>query len=102
MTHYEKLKRAVKDGKFKTFIKAETLKRNLCNNEELDEVQELESALFAILGTNIVDEDVKKLVVDSAIQLLAERLAFDNVFEFKTKKIESFDDFLEIMKEIIK
>ena len=101
MTHYEKLKRAVKDGKFKTFIKAETLKRNLCN-EELDEVQELESALFAILGTNIVDEDVKKLVVDSAIQLLAERLAFDNVFEFKTKRIESFDDFLEIMKEIIK
>ena len=101
MTHYEKLKRAVKDGKFKTFIKAETLKRNLCN-EELDEVQELESALFAILGTNIVDEDVKKLVVESAIQLLAERLAFDNVFEFKTKKIESFDDFLEIMKEIIK
>ena len=101
MTHYEKLKRAVKEGKFKTFIKAETLKRNLCN-EELDEVQELESALFAILGTNIVDEDVKKLVVESAIQLLAERLAFDNVFEFKTKKIESFDDFLEIMKEIIK
>ena len=101
MTHYEKLKKAVKDGKFKTFIKAETLKRNLCN-EELDEVQKLESALFAILGTNIVDEDVKKLVVDSAIQLLAERLAFDNVFEFKTKKIESFDDFLEIMKEIIK
>ena len=101
MTHYEKLKKAVKDGKFKTFIKAETLKRNLCN-EELDEVQELESALFAILGTNIVDEDVKKLVVESAIQLLAERLAFDNVFEFKTKKIESFDDFLEIMKEIIK
>ena len=101
MTHYEKLKRAVKDGKFKTFIKAETLKRNLCN-EELDEVQELESALFAIFGTNIVDEDVKKLVVNSAIQLLAERLAFDNVFEFKTKKIESFDDFLEIMKEIIK
>lgn len=101
MTHYEKLKRAVKDGKFKTFIKAETLKRNLCN-EELDEVQELENALFAILGTNIVDEDVKKLVVESAIQLLAERLAFDNVFEFKTKKIESFDDFLEIMKEIIK
>ena len=101
MTHYEKLKRAVKDGKFKTFIKAETLKRNLCN-EELDEVQGLESALFAILGTNIVDEDVKKLVVDSAIQLLAERLAFDNVFEFKTKKIESFDDFFEIMKEIIK
>ena len=101
MTHYEKLKRAVKDGKFKTFIKAETLKRNLCN-EELDEVQELESALFAILGTNIVDEDVKKLIVESAIQLLAERLAFDNVFEFKTKKIESFDDFLEIMKEIIK
>ena len=101
MTHYEKLKRAVKDGKFKTFIKAETLKRNLCN-EELDEVQGLESALFAILGTNIVDEDVKKLVVDSAIQLLAERLAFDNVFEFKTKKIESFDDFFEIIKEIIK
>ena len=101
MTHYEKLKRAVKEGKFKTFIKAETLKRNLCN-EELDEVQELENALFAILGTNIVDEDVKKLVVESAIQLLAERLAFDNVFEFKTKKIESFDDFLEIMKEIIK
>ena len=101
MTNYEKLKKAVKDGKFKTFIKAETLKRNLCN-EELDEVQELESALFAILGTNIVDEDVKKLVVDSAIQLLAERLAFDNVFEFKTKKIESFDDFFEIMKEIIK
>ena len=101
MTHYEKLKRAVKEGKFKTFIKAETLKRNLYN-EELDEVQELESALFAILGTNIVDEDVKKLVVESAIQLLAERLAFDNVFEFKTKKIESFDDFLEIMKEIIK
>ena len=101
MTHYEKLKMAVKDGKFKTFIKAETLKRNLCN-EELDEVQGLESALFAILGTNIVDEDVKKLVVDSAIQLLAERLAFDNVFEFKTKKIESFDDFFEIMKEIIK
>ena len=101
MTHYEKLKRAVKDGKFKTFIKAETLKRNLCN-EELDEVQELENALFAILGTNIVDEDVKKLIVESAIQLLAERLAFDNVFEFKTKKIESFDDFLEIMKEIIK
>ena len=101
MTNYEKLKKAVKDGKFKTFIKAETLKRNLCN-EELDEVQELESALFAILGTNIVDEDVKKLVVDSAIQLLAERLAFDNVFEFKTKKIESFDDFFEIIKEIIK
>lgn len=101
MTHYEKLKKAVKEGKFKTFIKAETLKRNLCN-EELDEVQELENALFAILGTNIVDEDVKKLVVESAIQLLAERLAFDNVFEFKTKKIESFDDFLEIMKEIIK
>ena len=101
MTHYEKLKRAVKEGKFKTFIKAETLKRNLCN-EELDEVQELENALFAILGTNIVDEDVKKLVVESAIQLLAERLAFDNVFEFKTKRIESFDDFLEIMKEIIK
>lgn len=101
MTNYEKLKKAVKDGKFKTFIKAETLKRNLCN-EELDEVQGLESALFAILGTNIVDEDVKKLVVDSAIQLLAERLAFDNVFEFKTKKIESFDDFFEIMKEIIK
>ena len=43
MTHYEKLKRAVKDGKFKTFIKAETLKRNLCN-EELDEVQELQNA----------------------------------------------------------
>ena len=101
MTKKKKLKRAVKEGKFKTFIKAETLKRNLCN-EELDEVQELESALFAILGTNIVDEDVKKLVVESAIQLLAERLAFDNVFEFKTKKIESFDDFLEIMKEIIK
>ena len=101
MTHYEKLKRAVKDGKFKTFIKAETLKRNLYN-EELDEVQELESALFAILGTKIVDEDVKILVVESAIQLLAERLVFDNVFEFKTKKIESFDDFFEIMNEIIK
>ena len=101
MTHYEKLKRAVKEGKFKTFIKAETLKRYLCN-EELDEVQELESALFAILGTNIVDEDVKKLVVESAIQLLAERLEINNVFEFKTKKIESFDDFLEIMKETIK
>ena len=101
MTHYEKLKRAVKDGKFKTFIKAETLKRNLYN-KELDEVQELESALFAILGTKIVDEDVKILVVESAIQLLAERLVFDNVFEFKTKKIESFDDFFEIMKEIIK
>lgn len=101
MTHYEKLKRAVKDGKFKTFIKAETLKRNLYN-KELDEVQELESALFAILGTKIVDEDVKILVVESAIQLLAERLVFDNVFEFKTKKIESFDDFFKIMKEIIK
>lgn len=101
MTNYEKLKKAVKDGKFKRFIKAETLKRNLYN-EELDEVQELESALFAILGTDIVDEDVKKLIVDSSIQLLAERLAFDNVFEFKTKKIETFDDFFEIMKEIIK
>lgn len=101
MTHYEKLKRAVKDGKFKTFIKAETLKRNLYN-EELDEVQELESALFAILGTKIVDEDVKILVVESAIQLLAERLVFDNVFEFKTKKIESFNDFFEIIKQIIK
>ena len=101
MTHYEKLKRAVKDGKFKTFIKAETLKRNLCN-EELDEVQELENALFAILGTNIVDEDVKKLVVEYLIILLAKRLAVDNVFHFKTQKIKSFDDFLEIMKEIIK
>ena len=101
MTHYEKLKRAVKDGKFKTFIKTETLYRNLYN-EEIDEVQELENSLFAILSTNIVDEDVKKLVVNSAIQLLAEKLAFDNVFEFKTKKIESFDDFLEIMKETIK
>lgn len=101
MKHYEKLKQAVADGKFKKFEQARKLGRIFLNNEAKDEARILEAEITAVLDTDgIIDDDKKALIVASSIECLAEKLITDKVFE-STKKIESFDDFFGMMKDIV-
>ena len=99
MKHYEKLKQAVADGKFKKFEQTRKLGRILIG-EAKDEARTLTAEIMAVLDTDgTIDDDKKALIVASSIECLAEKLITDKVFE-STKKIESFDDFFGMMKDI--
>ena len=103
MTNYEKLKKAVKGGKFKRLTIYSRLGRKLHDNYEYgDKIETLKCELMTAMDMDILDKTTQSLIFESAFDLLCEKLIADEVFKENEKKIESFDDFFEIMKEIIK
>ena len=103
MTNYEKLKKAVENGAFKKLTICSRLGRKLHNDYELEnKIDTLKCELMTAMEMDILDKTTQSLIFESAFDLLCEKLIADEVFKENEKKIESFDDFLEIMKEIIK
>ena len=99
MKKYDELKKAVADGKFKRFEQARKLGRIFIEQTK-DEARTLTAEIMAVLDTDgIINDDEKLLIIASSIECLAEKLVADKVFE-STKKIESFDDFFGMMKDI--
>lgn len=97
MKKYEELKKAVEGGKFKTHTSAGKVARMFLDFEETRMVEaELKASLEC---DGIIDEDTKHLVVDTAIEVLAEKLVADKVFDY-SKKIESFDELFGVLKDI--
>lgn len=103
MTNYEKLKKAVENGAFKKLTICSRLGRKLHNDYELEnKIDTLKCELMTAMEMDILDKTTQSLIFESAFDLLCEKLIADEVFKENEKKIESFDDFFEIMKEIIK
>lgn len=100
MKKYEELKKAVRDGKFRKHKVVAGFARNFIDSEH-DEVKALTGELFAtVMCDDVIDEDTKQLVIESAMEALAEKLVEDKVFDY-SKKLESFDDLLGFLKDAI-
>lgn len=107
MKKYEELKKAVRDGKFRKHKVVAGFARNFIDSEH-DEVKALTGELFAtvrcddviVICDDVIDEDTKQLVIESAMEALAEKLVEDKVFDY-SKKLESFDDLLGFLKDAI-
>ena len=96
MTNFEKLKQAVEDGKFKKHILAAKISRTLIPIKG-DEVSRTKHELEVALETDMIDEEVGTLVVDSALEALAEKLVKDDVFGMSKNK----NDLLDLFEDII-
>ena len=96
MTNYEKLKQAVEDGKFKKHILAAKISRTLMPIKD-DEISRTKHELEATLETDMVGEEVGKLIVNSSLEALAEKLVKDDVFGMNKNKnglIDLFEDII--------
>ena len=96
MTNFEKLKQAVEDGKFKKHILAAKISRTLMPIKD-DEVSRTKHELETTLETDTVDEEVGKLIVDSALEALAEKLVKDDVFGMNKNEKGLLDIFEDII-----
>ena len=100
MKKYDELIQAVKEGKFRKHKFVAGFTRNFVDSKR-DEVEMVTAELFAsVTCDDVIDEDTKQLVVDSAMEALAEKLVADKVFDY-SKKIESFDDLFGFLKDAI-
>lgn len=97
MKKYEALKKAVADGKFKKHIGASRFARIFL---DVEEVEMLATELKASIECDgIIDDETKKLIVDTAFEVLAEKLIADKVFDYSSK-FESLDDLFGALKEL--
>ena len=96
MTKYDELKQAVKDGKFKKHIVAAKVSRTLMPING-DEVSRVKHELEATLETDMVGEEVRMLIVDSALEALAEKLVEDDVFGMNKNEKGLLDIFEDII-----
>lgn len=96
MTKYEELKQAVKDGKFKKHILAAKISRTLMPIKG-DEVSRTKHELEATLETDMLDKESLELIVDSALEALAEKLVKDDVFGMNENKNGLLDLFEDII-----
>lgn len=96
MTKYEELKQAVKDGEFKKHILAAKISRTLIPMKD-DEISRTKHELEAALEADMVDEEVGMLIVDSALEALAEKLVKDDVFGMNENKKGILDFFEDII-----
>lgn len=96
MTKYEELKQAVKDGKFKKHIAAAKISRMLIP-DKLDEVSRTKHELEASLETDMLDKETDHLIIDSALEALAEKLVKDDVFGMNKNEKGLFDIFEDIV-----
>ena len=90
------MKQAVKDGKFKKHIAAAKFSRMLLPSKE-DEVSRVRHELEATLETGMVDKEVGNLIVDSALEALAEKLVEDDAFGMNKNEKGLLDIFEDII-----
>ena len=102
MTNYEKLKKAVENGAFKKLTICSRLGRKLQSDYEYgDKIETLKCELMTAIEIDMIDKTTQSLILKSAFDLLCEKLIADEVFKENEKEIESFNDFFEIIKQII-
>lgn len=100
MKKYDELIQAVKDGKFRKHKFVAGFARNFIDGKR-DEVELVTGELFETVSTDgVVDEETKELIIEGAMEALAEKLVADKVFDY-SKKIESFDDLFGLLKDTI-
>ena len=101
MKYYEKLLKAVEDGKFKDFEQARKYEKMFTGRGE-NTAGNLAVALGVMLSTeSMITEEMSHLVIASAMEALAEKLVADGKFRVEEKKFESFDDFFNALINII-
>ena len=101
MKSYERLLKAIEDGNFENFETARKYEKMFTGRGE-NTPENLKMAIASMLSVEeMISEEMKCLVIDSAMEALAEKLVVDGKFRVEEKKIESFDDLFGFLKDAI-
>ena len=99
MKKYDELIQAVKDGKFRKHLAMSGIVRSLV--DDIDEVEQTKHELLAgVSSDKVFDEETENIIIDSAMEALAEKLVADKVFDYP-KEIEKFNDLFRRIKDIM-